>query len=55
MSKNILCRVGKHHWALRANDDGEPYRECVHCAAVKNDPPPPDFGSTAIVHGGGGG
>ena len=54
MSRTILCRVGIHRWARRTNDDGEPYRECVRCAAVKSNPLPPDFGSTAITGGGGG-
>lgn len=51
--KNLRCRVGRHSWADGANDDGERYRECRRCRAIKDDPLPPDFGSTAITPGGG--
>lgn len=51
--KSMLCRVGKHNWAVRTNGDGERYRECRRCGAIKDDELPPSFGSTAIAPGGG--
>ena len=51
---SIWCRIGKHDWVDRANDDGERYRECRRCGDVKGDDVPPDFGATAIGPPGGG-
>ena len=50
---NLLCRFGQHNWSDRANDDGERYRECRRCGAIKDDVMPPGFGSTAIGPPGG--
>lgn len=51
--KSLRCRVGRHAWADRANADGEPYRACRRCGAIKDDELPPDFGLSAITPGGG--
>ena len=51
--KSLWCLVGRHSWAGRTNDDGEPYRECRRCSAITADDLPPDFGATAIGPPGG--
>jgi hypothetical protein len=27
----VLCRLGRHHWQRRSNDDGGAYFACTRC------------------------
>jgi hypothetical protein len=51
MVKNLWCRLGRHAWVDATNDDGERYRECRRCGAIKDDELPPGFGTSAITPG----
>jgi hypothetical protein len=31
MATQLLCRVGRHAWKHKVNDEGRPYKECARC------------------------
>ena len=31
MAARLSCRVGRHAWERKVNDEGQPYKECAHC------------------------
>jgi hypothetical protein len=31
MAKPLLCRIGRHAWKRRVNDEGKLYKECARC------------------------
>jgi hypothetical protein len=46
MARKLVCLLGRHHYVVLRNEDGEPYTECSHCGRYNVTPseggtPPP--------------
>ena len=31
MAKTLMCRLGRHDWKRKRNEEGQPYKECARC------------------------
>jgi hypothetical protein len=31
MATKLMCRLGRHDWKRKRNDEGQPYKECARC------------------------
>jgi hypothetical protein len=31
MATKLLCRVGRHAWKRKWNEEGRPFKECARC------------------------
>jgi hypothetical protein len=31
MAKRLRCRIGRHAWEHKVNDEGQRYKECARC------------------------
>jgi hypothetical protein len=38
---SLWCRLGRHAWVADKNEDGERFKRCRRCSAIKDDPPDP--------------
>jgi hypothetical protein len=38
--RNVRCLLARHRWAVGSNDDGERFRQCRRCGAIKDELPP---------------
>ena len=36
MAASLLCRLGRHDWKRKRNDEGRPYRECTRCGKCED-------------------
>jgi NAD-dependent dihydropyrimidine dehydrogenase PreA subunit len=31
-----MCRIGRHEWTHKRNDEGQPYKECARCGQCQD-------------------
>jgi hypothetical protein len=35
MAKTLMCRLGRHDWKRKRNEEGQPYKECARCGKCR--------------------